>query len=1135
MKRSFVLTAAGLLLAAAGAAWFFASRAAKDADPERAPSFIEFMNEGHARLHAGNAGAAVNAFRRALELEPDSLPARFNLGLSWFLNMNAEEAARALEPLARSRPGYEPSVQVLYVYGLALNGTERQADAVPPLEAARQRDPAEVGIVFQLAVALLGSGKSAEAEKLLLEVLERDPLHIAASYRLSVIAARARRLEDRERFMALYDRNKAILGEDALAKETRGLNRYTRPLDPPLAFAAPLASPRRRGYATAPLDIVADASKRAPCAPAVLARDADLGAALVAAEGPAGFTVFIRNAGGGLASERQAEALGTPRYMGSTAADYDNDGLSDVLFFAPTGVALARQTEADRFVNATVAAGLAEAVAADAAFVDFDHDGDADLVLVRPEGTLAFYRNRGDKTFADETAQVVLPPLGGVVRVVAAELNDDDAIDLALATTTGAAILWNDGGDSFDGKSMPMWTAKGGAAAVAVDDIDNDGRIDAAFLERREGGNWRVGFADPAMAPVPIGDVEGRDLKLADFDGDGFLDLVVATTRGLRLFRNAGRAGFTEATAEQAVAEPPNDFDGARLRLSCPDLNADGLPEFLLARPERAPLVYWSAAESPVQAIAFRLRGTRSNRDGLGVRFDLRFGAARIFRLAQGGLTTIALGSFTKVDVASSIWPNGVTDALQNIGAGARREWIEPLVALGSCPYLYVHDGERMRFVTDILGNAPLGLTLKKGAVLPADTDEIVRLPFAKATTADGRASIIAEITDELREILYLDDVKLIAVDRAPGTEVHPTDRLMPPPFPKSEVWAVEDVRPPARAERDDGSDATESLARSDGRRIGPKTLREPQLRGLAEPHVLTLDFGAIDAALPLVLVAEGWLQYGDAGVNLAASQNPQLGPPFPRLEVEDSAGAWRPVDVVFGAPAGKTKTILVDLAGKLPAGARRLRIANASEIWWDRIALARRAAAPATRMVAPRLAELRSRGVSRLERSRTDEPLQPVYDAVEKPRWSGAIEGRCTRYGDVRPLLERVDDRYVVFNTGDALRLEFDVAALPLPAPGCEREWFLFTDGWDKDADHNVRSGDTVEPWPVHGQDDQTYGRIPSPLAGADWILAWNTRFIAAKTLGCPDDMDGAMLDMISMSTMALPPERSGAAVEKK
>ena len=105
--------------------------------------------------------------------------------------------------------------------------------------------------------------------------------------------------------------------------------------------------------------------------------------------------------------------------------------------------------------------------------------------------------------------------------------------------------------------------------------------------------------------------------------------------------------------------------------------------------------------------------------------------------------------------------------------------------------------------------------------------------------------------------------------------------------------------------------------------------------------HSLTLDFGVVDRDGPLVLAMTGWLMWGDASVNVAAAQNADLPDPWPRLETR-AGGKWRPVAVTVGAPAGKSKTILVDLKGTLPddTGRLRLRLTTGFEIYWDRIAL---------------------------------------------------------------------------------------------------------------------------------------------------------------------------------------------------
>ena len=117
---------------------------------------------------------------------------------------------------------------------------------------------------------------------------------------------------------------------------------------------------------------------------------------------------------------------------------------------------------------------------------------------------------------------------------------------------------------------------------------------------------------------------------------------------------------------------------------------------------------------------------------------------------------------------------------------------------------------------------------------------------------------------------------------------------------------------------------------------VSPVQLREPQLRGLAEPFSVTMDFGELPANRPLVLALNDWLRFGGGMANIAASLDANLPFPFPTLEAELPDGSWQKVDVDVGAPCGKTKTILVDLENKLPTGARQLRITTAFEIYWD-------------------------------------------------------------------------------------------------------------------------------------------------------------------------------------------------------
>jgi len=218
-----------------------------------------------------------------------------------------------------------------------------------------------------------------------------------------------------------------------------------------------------------------------------------------------------------------------------------------------------------------------------------------------------------------------------------------------------------------------------------------------------------------------------------------------------------------------------------------------------------------------------------------------------------------------------------------------------------------------------------------------------------------------------------------------------------------------------------------------------------------------------------------------------------------------------------LGFPAGKNKTILIDLNHVARAGiahARRLRLRTNLEIYWDSLTIADAApddAVQTTRVPASK-AELRYRGFSKTDFSRRDVPEVPSYGELANvaQRWRDLI-GYYTRFGDVAELLASVDDRYVIMNAGDEIRLQFaepDPPSRPSAATvGFARDYVLVGDGWEKDGDYNTTFSKTVEPLPRHGHPN--YESVP-PMANieddpafkahpADW-QKYHTRFVAPE-----------------------------------
>ena len=136
----------------------------------------------------------------------------------------------------------------------------------------------------------------------------------------------------------------------------------------------------------------------------------------------------------------------------------------------------------------------------------------------------------------------------------------------------------------------------------------------------------------------------------------------------------------------------------------------------------------------------------------------------------------------------------------------------------------------------------------------------------------------------------------------------------------------------------------------------------------------------------------------------------------------------------------------------------------------------------------------------------RRDLPEVPVYDRIANttPRWRDLV-GYYTRFGDVRELLAGVEDRYVIMNAGDELRLSF--AAPPPPADGWRRDFVLIGDGLNKDGDFNTGYSKTVLPLPAHGDPSYDAGAWPLVLERdpiyrrypEDW-QTFHTRYVSPR-----------------------------------
>ena len=222
--------------------------------------------------------------------------------------------------------------------------------------------------------------------------------------------------------------------------------------------------------------------------------------------------------------------------------------------------------------------------------------------------------------------------------------------------------------------------------------------------------------------------------------------------------------------------------------------------------------------------------------------------------------------------------------------------------------------------------------------------------------------------------------------------------------------------------------------------------------------------------------------------------------PISPYAEAELPDGSWQRIPGDLGFPAGLERTIVVDLTGKLPVGAHRIRLVTNLEIYWDQVLVDNHAAAETRTAEVPlAVATEHFRGYPRQIDGVSPGDLDYDYDRVSLTGPFQHQRGNYTRLGDVTELVKGVDDRYAIFGSGEELAAEFDATKLPALPAGWKRDYFFYANGYVKDMDWWDASPFTVSQLPFHGMSKYPYPaneKFPEDEDGLAYQLNWNTRW---------------------------------------
>jgi hypothetical protein len=458
-------------------------------------------------------------------------------------------------------------------------------------------------------------------------------------------------------------------------------------------------------------------------------------------DSPNFFNRLYRNDGGMKFTDVTSEAgvAGAGYSMGAAAADYNNDGHTDLFVAGVYRNILYRNLGNGKFEDVTEKAGIkSDKWSVAAGWFDYDNDGWLDLFVVNyahwtPEfdrycgdrernlrvychpkyfeglpNTL--YRNRRDGTFEDVSKEAgIAQYIGRGMSVAFADYDDDGFTDVFVTNDNLPNFLFRNRGDgTFEEVALQAGVAltNNGApiASMGADfrDFDNDGRCDLnitalagetfPLFQNAGKGSFQDLTYRSQLAKL-TGTRSGWSNGLFDFNNDGWKDLFTAnsdvndlidqfqSTRYKQpnsLFGNLGNGTFRDVSLEAG-------FNVARAHRGSAfaDFDNDGKIDVVVSALGEAAELWQNVSPDPNDWLILKLTGTRSNRDGIGakIRVGDQFNhvtTAVGYASSSPASVHFGTGKLEKIERVEIRWPSGTVQILRNVKANQVLEIHEP-------------------------------------------------------------------------------------------------------------------------------------------------------------------------------------------------------------------------------------------------------------------------------------------------------------------------------------------------------------------------------------------------------------------------------------------------------------------------
>lgn len=1069
-------------------------------------SMARWRAMGQALMEDENHPAAVEQFRKAANAEIAVVSDVINLGLTLYY---AEQIDECIETLSTALESDPTNPFALYTLGLAYKSIGQTENALDAFEKTAAVDQTDAAVLYNLALALDNLQRQEEAIPWYESVIELDPLHSSSYYRLMQNAFRQRDMEKAREYQEIFRELKA--NEEQRPAGAIDEGKFTGPIVMVPAQEI-LNPPSNRSVEFRIHEELSSALHEDGLQSFVLAAIPDIHSRTTKA-----IISTLEGTKEVIISESleitATRTIDENPYTRCFPADYDNDGLIDLLLVqhhefhpndwidetirqqwiergSPEGittidyrVTLLRNTGAG-YENTTAMLGDDLARTQDALWFDYDHEGDLDLYLCRPRQGDTLFQNNGDGTFSPVTMESLGISPKSSQSIAVTDYDFDNDLDWFLLNTSSPVALLRNERETFVETTVDF-----GLEPTNSNDV-------SAFLRVTHANNttepviWLTDYSaldstgfrvTPAGETIEEGDIS-RIRAFADINNDGYKEII--TSRG-QIVTSPG-------DIELASIEPERHA----LRYIHPtDLDFDGDLDLVTTKYQHGVFtVYENTNGNEANSIFVQIYGSKNSTFGFGSKLSIRDGLFRVHREVTQPLTHIGLGDRDTFDVLRITWPNGIFQNEINIAAGQILSITEKPGYAGSCPFIYTWNGERFEFIADGLSTGPLGLYVGGGQYFPPRPNETIRIRPDQLVDTDGVYQV--RITEELREITYLDKIELLSVTHPDALEIYPNERFGLPPFPEFKLFGLsENARPVHRMTDNFGNDVTKLVSTNDHRYPAPfgGTTR---YESIGDEYHFTIDLGDIHSPQEAILFMTGYVDWPNSDHARALEQNRDVHFVLPFLQSKNETGEWETVLNPMGFPAGKLKTVPLQLDGLLRPGETEVRIVSTLQIHWDRMWIDPTPHRDGFTIASHDLstAELRCGGYAGHWLLNGTGPMWYDYHRrSSNQRWSYQL-GAFTRYGDVYPLLTGFDDRYAIMQHGDEFALTFDATK-----PASDNATFLLTlTGWVKDAAHRTRFGDRVEPLPFRAMSAYPFSGdegYPLTEANIDYLLEYNTR----------------------------------------